>query len=298
MPIASKPEVAVIADAGLGTRFLPTTKVVPKGLLPVGDAPGILWLLRELRQVGINNVILVVNKRSFSIYQDFFARDKKLEEKLKAANKLDLLDEFLSLLQNIKIEIIVQPENIAYGTGAPLKASEPLLKGVESFVYMFADDLVLGEPVLPAMIEAGQWLKIHKTKPVYGVVAVYPIPKAEVVKYGIIHPLDVLEQDKHKIYLFDYIVEKPTVNEAPSNLASYGRYWFATEILDALNYSDDLKADLKEYYIQPAMTVLATKGLMAAVANPINSYWVTTGDPRKTADAWCKWREIETQKSN
>ena len=297
MPISNRPEVAVIADAGLGTRFLPITKVVPKGLLPVGDAPGILWLLRELRQVGINNVILVVNKRSLSIYQEFFAKDKKLEETLKAAGKLYLLDEFLSLLQNIKIELIEQPENIMYGTGAPLKASKSLLKGVDSFIYMFADDIVLGEPVLPLMIEAGNWLKLNDTRSIYGIVAVYPVPKEEVVKYGIISPVETkIMNSNEKTFIFDYIVEKPPVDKAPSNLASYGRYWFATEILEALNYSESTKNSLKEYYIQPAMSTLAASGIMAAVANPTNSYWVTTGDPAKMAFAWCKWRELKTEK--
>ncbi len=292
MPIKNAPQIALIADAGLGTRFFPFTKVVPKGLFPIGDAPVIIQQLKELKEIGVSNVVLVTNEHFKPLYEKLFSKDILLYKAYKEKGKEHLFEDFYKLIDSFNIEILIQPKDLPYGTGAPIKAAESILREHDSFIYTFLDDVVVGRSVLTLMTNMYTQLKKQGPKEeIFGIVAVYEVPQEAVQKYGVIRPVKKISENPIS-YIFDYIVEKPKPEKAPSNLASYGRFWFAKEIIDALDYSEDLRSQLKEYYIQPAMTKLAQKGLMIAVQNPKNSHWVTVGDPINAAKAWELWARI------
>ena len=278
------PKIAIIADAGRGTRFLPTTKTVAKSLIPVGNKPILLWILEEIRNAGIKNVIIVANKYNFSALSNFVEYDKDLLDYLKDKNKEYLLEEYLQIIQELNIEIVVQPKVMGYGTGAPLLIVSSII-GNQDFAYLYGDDLVFykNAGMLKQMLNA---LEQYKDMKVVGVNAVQAMPKQEISKYGVIKPVKKLDDT---VSTFKYIVEKPDVKSAPSNLASYGRYIFPGKFFDVLKQMrDQILSENPELFIQPAMVELAKEGPFLAVAGN-DTKWCTTGDPKNLYIAWQEW---------
>ncbi len=278
------PKIAIIADAGRGTRFLPTTKTVAKSLIPVGNKPILLWVLEEIKNSGIKDVIIVANKYNFSALSNFVEYDKDLLDYLKDKNKEHLLTEYLQIIQELNIEIVIQPKVMGYGTGAPLLTVASIV-GNQDFVYIYGDDLVFYKDagILKQMLSA---IERHKDIDVVGVNAVQTMPKQEISKYGVIKPEDRLEDN---VYTFKYIVEKPDAENAPSSLASYGRYIFPGKFFDLLkDMRTQILSENPELFIQPAMVELAKQGAFLAVDGK-DTKWCTTGDPKNLYVAWQEW---------
>jgi UTP--glucose-1-phosphate uridylyltransferase len=210
----------VIPAAGLGTRFLPATKAVPKELLPIVDKPTIQYIVEEAVSSGIKEVILVTARGKGSI-EDHFDVSVELEETLKKTKKDDLLRMVRDLSEMVRVVAIRQKEPKGLGH-AVLCAREAV--GDEPFAVLLGDDIVDADPTCLA-----QMMEVSRQKS-GGVIALLRVPETETHLYGIIRG----EQVNERIYQIAEMVEKPKPEQAPSNLAVIGRYVLPPEIFPIL----------------------------------------------------------------
>ncbi len=209
---------AVLPVAGVGTRFLPATKVVPKELLPIVDKPAIQYLVEEAVLSGIEEVIFVISKGK-ELIRDHFSHHPELEGFLEKKGKHDLLNKVKPIHKAAKFTYVYQDEPLGDGH-AVLMAEEAV--GNEPFVVLFGDDIVKGD--IPA---AKQLMDQFKGE---SVLAVERIPKEKTVLYGVIKP----GKQEGRLYEVTDMVEKPEPDEAPSDLGVIGKYVCPPEIFDAL----------------------------------------------------------------
>ena len=216
---------AVIPAAGLGTRVLPATKAQPKEMLVIVDKPSLQYIVEELVESGIKDIIIVTGRNKNSI-EDHFDHSYELEDTLKKNNKNTLLE---------KVEDISSMANICYvrqnhpkGLGhAILKAKS--FVGDEPFVIALGDDIVYNDvPVAKQLIE-------NYSKYGSSIVGCQEVKESDVSKYGIVKPL--LSLDEKTVEMEDFI-EKPSVEEAPSKLACLGRYLLTPKIFDYLEKTE------------------------------------------------------------
>ena len=201
---------AVVPAAGLGTRFLPATKAVPKELLPIVDVPTIQYIVEEAVESGIEDVIFITGRGKSSIV-DHFDYFPELEAKLEREGKQDLLELLVKTRSMAKIVSVRQPE--PKGLGHAVLCAKDLI-GDEPFVVLLGDDLVdASTPCTRQMIEVYE----EQQK---SVVALMRVPDEEVPRFGIVGGHAV----KERCYSLDTMVEKPSLADAPSNLAIVGRY--------------------------------------------------------------------------
>ncbi len=203
---------AVIPVAGFGTRFLPFTKAMPKEMLPIVDKPTIQYIVEEAVKSGIEDIIFVTashsNKRAI---EDHFDHSSTLEEMLKAKNKLKFLDEVHEISEMANVHYIRQKE--AKGLGHAIACAEKFI-GDEPFAILLGDDVVVGEdPAIKQLIEA--YNQTGKS-----IMGVQEVPMDQVDKYGVVK----IDKDEEKIERMSDFVEKPKMEEAPSNRAVLGRY--------------------------------------------------------------------------
>ena len=211
---------AVIPAAGLGTRFLPATKAQPKVMLPVIDVPAIQLVVEEAARAGIDDVLIITGRGQRAI-EDHFDRNLELERFLEDKQKFDELKRIRQISDMAEVHYIRQKE--ALGLGHAVSVAQAHVGG-EPFVVMLGDDLIHpSEPLL------GEMLRAHDT---FGrsVIAAMEVSKQEISMYGCIEP-ESFEEDLVRILS---IIEKPSPEEAPSNLAVIGRYVLTPEIFDAL----------------------------------------------------------------
>ena len=211
---------AVIPAAGLGTRFLPATKAQPKVMLPVIDVPAIQLVVEEAARAGIDDVLIITGRGQRAI-EDHFDRNLELERFLEDKQKFDELKRIRQISDMAEVHYIRQKE--ALGLGHAVSVAQAHV-GDEPFVVMLGDDLIHpSEPLL------GEMLRAHDT---FGrsVIAAMEVSKKEISMYGCIEP-ESFEEDLVRILS---IIEKPSPEEAPSNLAVIGRYVLTPEIFDAL----------------------------------------------------------------
>ena len=215
---------AVIPAAGLGTRFLPATKALPKEMIPVVDRPQMQYSIEEAVRAGITDILLITS-RGKGIMEDHFDRDLELEAHLEQSGKLEELEEVRRIADLARIFGVRQKEPLGWGH-AVLQARDHI--GGEPFVIMLPDEVVPEPkgnevPLLERMID------IFDEKG-SSVVAVQEVPMESISAYGCVDP-EPVEEDLVRIVS---IVEKPAVEDAPSNLGARGRYVVAPEIFDAI----------------------------------------------------------------
>ena len=211
---------AVIPAAGLGTRFLPATKAVPKELLPIVDIPTIQYIVKEAVDSGIEDIIFVTGRGKNSII-DHFDVYPELEEKLEREGKGDLLRLLREASSMCKVISVRQQE--PRGLGHAVLCAKDLI-GDEPFLVLLGDDLVdAATPASRQMIDVFQ--KQNKS-----VVALMRVPDEDVSKFGVCGGHAVTE----RVYNLDTMVEKPSLAEAPSNLAIVGRYILKPSIFKSL----------------------------------------------------------------
>ena len=201
---------AIIPAAGLGTRFLPATKAVPKELLPIVDIPTIQYIVKEAVESGIEDIIFVTGRGKNSIL-DHFDAYPELEDKLEREGKMDLLH--LLRETSTMAKVISVRQQVPRGLGDAVLCAKDLI-GDEPFLVLLGDDLVdAATPCSKQMIDVFE--KQDKS-----VVALLRVPDDDVPRFGICggHPLS------ERVYNLDTMVEKPNLSEAPSNLAIVGRY--------------------------------------------------------------------------
>ena len=211
---------AVIPAAGLGTRFLPVTKSVPKELLPILDKPMLQYVVEEAAEAGIEEVIIVTSPGKETIAA-YFQPDPGLEEHLAASGGQDFLDQVRHVSSLAEVRFVIQEQPLGLGH-AVLTAQAAV--GKQPFAVMLPDDIVAHTPgVLSQMMEVSR--RFHA-----GVVAVERVPWEVVQNYGGADAMEV-EDRVHKI---SKLVEKPPREEAPSNLTIVGRYILPPEIFSCL----------------------------------------------------------------
>lgn len=215
-----KIKTAVFPAAGLGTRFLPATKSQPKEMLPLVDKPMIQYVIEEAQKSGIEHVIIITGRGKNSI-EDHFDMSYELEHNLKEKGKSDLLELVESISSMITISYVRQKE--ALGLGHAILCAKHLV-GNEPFAVFLGDDIVDSEePCMAQMIKA--WDK-HQCP----VIAVEKVEMANISSYGVIAG----DQTEERLYKISDMVEKPKMEDAPSDLAIIGRYILTPEIFGIL----------------------------------------------------------------
>jgi len=211
---------AVILAAGYGTRFLPATKAIPKEMLPLVDRPAIQHVVEEAVAAGLEQIIMVTAGVKRAV-EDHFDHDFELEQWLEQKGSKQQAEEMRRLAEMAEIVSVRQKERLGIGHAVRITRS---LVGDEPFALFFPDDIIESEvPAIKQLIDV-----FHR----HGgsVLAVQRLPREELPHYGIIDPKPVEE----RVYQVLGIVEKPSVEEAPSDLAVVGRYVFTPAIFSAL----------------------------------------------------------------
>ena len=210
---------AIIPAAGLGTRFLPATKAMPKEMLPIVDKPTIQYIVEEAIASGITSIIIVTGKGKRAI-EDHFDHAFELEHILKEQGKLDMLD---SVLATSEVEIHYIRQKQPLGLGHAIWSARHFI-GDEPFAVLLGDDIVQNDP--PALLQLIE--QYEKTgSPVIGV---KEVSEDETHRYGIIAP----SETEGPLMKVGHFVEKPKPGDAPSNFAIMGRYVLTPEIFRLL----------------------------------------------------------------
>jgi len=211
---------AVILAAGFGTRFLPETKSVPKEMIPLIDRPVIQYVVEEAVAAGLTEIVIVTALNKAAI-EDYFDKDEQLETLLaKKGDEKRLAD--VRRLSEMADIVFVRQKGRA-GNGHAVLAARSVV-GSEPFAIFFPDDVIIHDT--PAI---GQLISVFQRSG-STVLAVQEVPPQEVVQYGVIEP-ETVEPRLHKIRR---IIEKPSIEEAPSNLATVGRFVVTPRLIDAL----------------------------------------------------------------
>lgn len=214
---------AIFPVGGLGTRFLPATKSMPKEMLPVVDKPLIQYAVEEAAAAGVTDMIFVTGRSKRAI-EDHFDKAYELENELERKNKTEMLDFVRNLLpKNMNCIYIRQPE--ALGLGHAVLCAKPVV-GDEPFAVLLADDLLDG--AVPIMKQMADVYDARQAS----VLGVQDVPRAETKSYGIV----AASPDGERLERISAIVEKPTPEEAPSTLAVVGRYILTPRIFHHLEH--------------------------------------------------------------
>ena len=211
---------AIIPAAGLGTRFLPATKAQPKEMLPIVDKPTIQYIIEEAVASGIEEILIITGRNKKSI-EDHFDKSVELEMELEKAGKQEMLDLVRGISDMVDIHYIRQKE--PRGLGHAINCAKSFV-GNEPFAVMLGDDVVESEvPCLKQLIDC---FNEYKTT-ILGVQTVAP---ENVDKYGIVDGIHI----EDRVYKVKRLVEKPDIEEAPSNVAILGRYIITPKIFEIL----------------------------------------------------------------
>lgn len=240
---------AIIPAAGLGTRFLPATKAQPKEMLPIVDKPTIQYIIEEAIQAGIEDILIITGKNKRAI-EDHFDKSIELELALKEKGKTELLTmvEDISDLANIHYVRQKEPK----GLGHAIYCARTFI-GDEHFAVLLGDDVMSAQvPVIKQMMDIF-------TKKGTSVLGVQQVAESRVSSYGIVK----YSEHNDRLYRVEDLVEKPTLEEAPSNLAILGRYIISPEIFPILE--DTKPGANNEIQLTDALKRLAS-------INPIYAY--------------------------
>ncbi|RKY59657.1 MAG: UTP--glucose-1-phosphate uridylyltransferase [Candidatus Latescibacterota bacterium] len=250
---------AVIPAAGLGTRFLPATKALPKEMIPIVDKPAIQYIIEEIVASGIEDILIITGRGKRAI-EDHFDKSFELNQVLRERERTAMLETLETIEELADIHYLRQKE--ALGTGhAILKARYHI--GNEPFAVLFGDDLVVSEEPCLA-----QLLRLYD-KYSASILAVQRVPPQEVSEYGIVRGKPVNE-----VHLVEDLVEKPKPEEAPSNLALLGRYILEPDIFDILEKTPFSQRG--ELELTDAIKTMAKHKVVYAYE--ISGKWYTVGD--------------------
>lgn len=224
-----KVKKAVIPAAGLGTRFLPATKAQPKEMLPIVDKPTIQYIVEEAVESGIEDLIIVTGRHKRAI-EDHFDKHLELEMALEEKGKDDMLDMVKDISELINVHYVRQKE--PKGLGDAILRAKTFI-GDEPFAVLLGDDIVKAEkPVTKQLME------VYEEKE-SSIIGVQKVADEVVHKYGIV---DYAEQEQ-ELYNVDNLIEKPALEEAPSNIAILGRYIIEPEIFSILENTEPGKGN-------------------------------------------------------
>ncbi|MFH0891185.1 MAG: sugar phosphate nucleotidyltransferase [Candidatus Falkowbacteria bacterium] len=261
---------AVVAVAGSGTRLLPATKSMPKEMLPIVDKPIIQLVAEELVAAGIEDIILVT-KWDKKPLEDHFDHSWALENDLKLAGKTDKLKEISDLAEMANFIYVRQKG--PYGNGTPILSAASLVKD-EPFVYVWGDDLVKSKVSFTKQMVDDYNGSGHLQ------IGVQEIERDQVNRYGIVK----LKEGTMRI---EEIVEKPAIEDAPSNLADFGRMILNQDIIDVLSRTKLGKGN--ELWVVDAIRDYIKEGGEFYAKKVEDGEWLTTGDPLNLLRATLKY---------
>ena len=251
---------AVVAVAGSGTRFLPMTKTMPKEMLPIIDKPIIQIIVEELVQAGIQDIILVT-KWDKKPLEDHFDYNWALALELRKSKKFEELEKITKISEMANFIYVRQKG--PYGNGTPVLCAASLVKG-EPFVYVWGDDLVKSK------VSFTRQLVEEYDRCGHLMIGVQEVRRQDVTRYGIVK----LREGTREI---EDIVEKPSVDRAPSRLADFGRMVLDQDIIDVLKKTPLGKG--KELWIVDAIRKYVRGGGIFLAKQVEDGEWLTTGDP-------------------
>lgn len=218
-----KVKKAVIPAAGFGTRFLPATKAQPKEMLPIVDTPTIQHVVEEAVNSGISDILMIIGRGKRSI-EEYFDRNVDLEEQLKAKNKNQELSKIKALTELANIHFVWQTEQ--NGLGDAISYARHHINN-EPFAVLLGDTLLESDSNVPVTQQLMQVYEEHESP----IVALEEVPMESVSRYGVMKGHEV----KENIYEISDLIEKPSVNEAPSNLVIASRYILTPDIFECLD---------------------------------------------------------------
>lgn len=247
---------AIIPAAGLGTRFLPATKAVPKEMLLVVDRPAIQYVVEEGLASAADEVV-IVNSREKRAIEEHFSPNPALVATLRERGK-DAYADVVEYVGNLNVSYVYQEEALGLGhavlCAAEAAASEP-------FYVLLGDVLVPGNGMLPAM------QAVSEAHGGASVIAVMPVPDEEVSRFGVIAGAEVSEG----VWKIDALVEKPALEDAPSNLAVFGRYLLTPRVMELL--ADVQPGVGGEIQLTDALdALLAEEEMYALVVDPADGF--------------------------
>ena len=264
-----KPTKAIITDAGCASRFLPITKTIPKAMLPIGAKPIMQLVVEECVSAGIREIIIVATAEGKPIYEDYFYNAAiKIKKQLASQGKDDRYAPINALMNLPKITVIEQDPAYPYGNGSPIASARKFINEDEAFVVLYSDDVVFGASDVKTLIETYEHHPEAKA-----VIIAQEMPTEVLNKYGVIRLADEAKMTLHDI------VEKPNIEDAPSNLTSSGRYLLTPEVFQ---YLDPLNTGLdNELWTVDAITRMVEDG--DVIVEKTQGKWLTTGDPKSYA---------------
>lgn len=248
-PKVSMPRTAIVPAAGLGTRFLPATKTVPKELLPVVDTPGIELVAAEAAEAGAERLVIITSEGKDSVVAHF-VEDLVLEGTLEARGKSAMLAKVRRAPALIKVESVVQAQPL--GLGHAISCVESKLSDDEdAVVVLLPDDLVLPTGVLETMAKV-------RAKRGGSVLCAIEVPEDEISAYGVFDVEIVPDAVNPNVLKVRGMVEKPKAEDAPSLFAAAGRYVLDRKIFDALRRVD--RGVGNEIQLTDAIALLISEG--------------------------------------
>jgi UTP--glucose-1-phosphate uridylyltransferase len=228
---------AVIAVAGMGTRFYPITKTFPKEMLPIIDKPILSYIIEEAKESGIEEILLIISKEK-ELIKNYYEKNLKLEKFLLEKNKLEELKKIQEISKNMKISYVYQDKPL--GTAYAVNLAKSFINN-EPFAIMFGDDIIKSDtPLLKQMID--MYYKYDAN-----IFAAKQVPNELVNKYGILKYKDINTKE------VECIVEKPKVEESPSNYSTIGRYIVKPEVFKEI---ENIELTNDEYLLTDAFNLM------------------------------------------
>ena len=260
-----KPTKAIITDAGFASRYLPLTKTVPKAMLPIGNRPIMQLVVEECLAAGLSEIIIVATPDGVKTYEDYFHNPAtNVEALLASQGKSDRFAPIKHLLNDLpKITIIPQDPSLPYGNGSPIASARPYISDDEAFIVCYSDDVVFGSSDVATLLDS-----YERHPDAAAIIISQEMPHSEMSKYGAISLAD-----PERMTLRD-IIEKSS--DAPTNLASYGRYLLTPAVFDYL-VPNNIGKD-NELWTVDAITALAATS--PVYVETTRGTWMTTGDPK------------------
>ncbi len=256
---------AIITDAGFASRYLPITKTIPKAMLPLGNRPIMQLVVEECVEAGIEEIIIVATPEGKPIYEDYFNNSvNRIRKQLASQGKEDRYAPVQHVLDYPKIVVITQDPALPYGNGSPIASAKDFLKNEEAFLALYSDDVVFGEEgAAKALVQA-----FENNPEAEAIIGVQEVQGKEIEKYGSVK----FKADGESV---ETVIEKPKFENAPSQLASYGRYLLKPSVFEFLNPDETGKDG--ELWTADAVDKLSKRAkVLTARAKGI---WWTTGDP-------------------
>jgi len=259
---------AIIPIAGKGTRFLPATKQIAKEIIPIVNVPMIHYIVQEAVEAGIEQIIFVTSSGKFSV-EDYFDRNQELEAFLERNGKLKELELIKNIGSMVSVTSVRQKEQL--GLGHAVLMAKPMISH-EPFAVLLGDDIVVnGQPAIKQLMDVS--LKYNRSS----VIGVMEVPREDTSKYGIVQGEFVDE----KTLRMTSMVEKPKPEDAPTNLATPGRYILTPEIFDILESIP--RGAGNEYQLTDAINILASQ--KAVYAHKFDGERFDTGNVHGYLDA-------------